>query len=132
MIALLCGIFCQQRPQTAELQRVATEWHTFSATAYSIDGQTSSGAQTLEGHTVAADPRILPMGTRIEVAGAGRYSGIYVVQDEGPEIRGKEIDVFIDAHAEATQFGRKKVRVRVLEPSGYTFGRGSEPLLSRD
>jgi 3D (Asp-Asp-Asp) domain-containing protein len=57
------------------------------------------------------------MGTRIEVAGAGRYSGFYVVQDKGPEIQGKEIDVFIDAHAEATEFGRKKVRVRVLEPN---------------
>jgi 3D (Asp-Asp-Asp) domain-containing protein len=116
MIALLCGIFCQQRPQTAELQTLAREWHTFTATAYSIDGQTSSGSQTVEGHTVAADARILPMGTRIEVAGAGRYSGFYVVQDEGPEIEGKEIDVFIDAYPEAMRFGRKKVRVRVLDP----------------
>ena len=116
MIALLCGVIFEQKPQLAQIQRLAPEWHTFSATAYSIDGQTSSGSQTVEGHTVAADPRILPLGTRIEVAGAGRYSGFYVVQDEGPEIEGKEIDVFIDAYPEAMRFGRKKVRVRALDP----------------
>ena len=65
---------------------------------------------------MAADPRILPLGTRIEVADAGRYSGFYVVQDRGPEIQGREIDVFIDATREARIFGKKKVRVRILEP----------------
>jgi 3D (Asp-Asp-Asp) domain-containing protein len=90
------------------------KWQTFTATAYSVEGTTASGKPTVEGRTVAADPTILPKGTRIEVRGAGPYSGAYVVQDTGPAIKGREIDIFIDAPAEAKRFGRKQVKVRVI------------------
>lgn len=92
-----------------------SRWQTFTATAYSVDGQTATGKQTREGHTVAADPALLPFGAKIEVRGAGPYSGVYVVQDSGRKIDGREIDIFIDSAAEARRFGKKKVRVRVLE-----------------
>ncbi|HYI95678.1 MAG TPA: 3D domain-containing protein [Bryobacteraceae bacterium] len=98
-----------------------TGWQTFAATAYSSEGETASGKQTREGRTVAADPKILPVGTRIQVEGAGPYSGEYIVHDTGPKVKGREIDIFIDAPAEAKRFGRKTVRVRVItlpEPSG--------------
>jgi 3D (Asp-Asp-Asp) domain-containing protein len=87
----------------------------FTATAYSVEGETASGKQTREGRTVAADPNVLPLGTRIEVRGAGPYSGTYVVHDVGPKVTGREVDIFIDAPAEAKKFGKQKVRVRVLE-----------------
>jgi 3D (Asp-Asp-Asp) domain-containing protein len=89
-------------------------WQRFVATAYSTEGETASGKQTREGRTVAADPAILPVGTRIQVEGAGPYSGEYVVHDTGPKIKGREIDVFIDDPGEAKRFGRKAVRIRVL------------------
>ena len=92
-----------------------TRWRTFSATAYSVDGQTASGNQTREGRTVAADPKVLPLGTRIQISGAGPYSGTYVVHDSGPTISGREVDIFLESQAEAKRFGRKKVRVRILE-----------------
>ena len=91
------------------------EWQKFRATAYSVEGETASGKQTREGHTVAADPKILPLGTKIEVNGAGPYDGVYLVHDAGRKIRGREIDIFIDAPAEAKRFGKKAVRVRVLK-----------------
>ena len=70
----------------------------FEATAYSITGTTASGKQARPG-TVAADPKVLPIGTRIRVQDAGRYSGEYTVADTGPEINGHEIDIFIpNAH----------------------------------
>jgi len=90
-------------------------WLKFTASAYSAEGQTASGKQTREGRTVAADPSVLPVGTRIEVADAGPYSGEYVVHDTGPKIKGREIDIFIDKPSEARQFGRKPVRVRVID-----------------
>src|SRR3712207_4914141 len=89
-------------------------WQTFTATAYSAEGETASGNQTREGHTVAADPDILPIGTRIAVRDAGPYSGTYVVHDTGRKISGREIDIFIDNPAEAKKFGKQQVRVRVL------------------
>jgi 3D (Asp-Asp-Asp) domain-containing protein len=91
------------------------KWQKFAATAYSVEGETASGKQTRQGRTAAADPNILPLGTRIEVRDAGPYSGVYVVHDAGRKIKGREIDIFIDAPGEAKKFGRKQVSVRVLE-----------------
>jgi 3D (Asp-Asp-Asp) domain-containing protein len=86
----------------------------FEATAYSIEGKTASGRTTREG-IVAADPRVLPLGSRIRVHGAGRYSGEYVVADTGRAIRGREIDIYMPEHKEARRFGRRDVRVEVLD-----------------
>ena len=89
------------------------EVQTFSATAYSIEGQTASGVQTRRG-IVAADPRILPIGSRIRVHDAGPYSGEYIVRDTGPAIKGREIDIYLPSDAEAKRFGRRAVKVEVL------------------
>src|SRR5262245_21971931 len=64
----------------------------FEATAYSIEGRTAAGTRSRQG-IVAADPKVLPLGTRIRVHGAGRYSGDYLVGDTGRGIKGREIDV---------------------------------------
>jgi 3D (Asp-Asp-Asp) domain-containing protein len=104
---LLTGAFLQGAPGTSK-------WQKFTATAYSVEGETASGKKTREGRTVAADSDVLPLGTKIEVQGAGRYDGVYVVHDAGRKIRGREIDIFIDAPAEAKRFGKKPVRIRVL------------------
>jgi len=64
---------------------------------------------------VAADPKILPIGTRIRVQDAGRYSGEYTVTDTGPAIKGHEIDIYMPDGAEAKNFGRRKVRVEILK-----------------
>ena len=86
----------------------------FEATAYSIEGTTASGAAARSGG-VAADPRVLPLGSRIRVRGAGRYSGEYVVSDTGPAIKGREIDIYSPSDTEAAAFGRRTVEVEVLQ-----------------
>ena len=86
----------------------------FEATAYSIEGETASGATTRKG-IVAADPKVLPIGSRIRVRGAGHYDGVYTVADTGRAIKGREIDIYIANGAEAKRFGRKKVTVELLE-----------------
>jgi 3D (Asp-Asp-Asp) domain-containing protein len=95
----------------------------FEATAYTVEGQTASGAQTRAG-IVAADPNVLPIGSRIRVSGAGRYDGEYTVKDTGREIKGREIDIYIASDAEAKRFGRKNVTVEVLQSGdGQAQGR---------
>lgn len=89
----------------------------FEATAYTIEGKTASGAQTRDG-IVAADPKILPLGTRIRVSGAGQYDGEYLVADTGREIKGEEIDIYIRDAAAAKRFGRQQVDVEVLSSEG--------------
>jgi len=86
----------------------------FEATAYSQEGRTASGARAREG-IVAADPKLLPLGTRIRVHDAGEHSGEYVVKDTGRTVAGRELDLYLASDAEAQAFGRKAVRVEVIE-----------------
>lgn len=86
---------------------------TYTATAYSVEGETASGKMTRRG-MVAADTDLLPLGTRIRVSGAGAYSGVYVVADTGRKISGREIDIYVPNDAAAKKFGKKQVRVKVL------------------
>lgn len=84
------------------------------ATAYAQHGETASGDQTRRG-IIAADPRVLPLGTKVKVTNAGRYSGHYVVKDTGRKIKGRKIDVFMPSHREAKKFGKKDVKVTVVQ-----------------
>lgn len=85
----------------------------FEATAYSIEGRTASGDHTREG-ICAADPDVLPLGTRIRVHDAGAYSGECEIADTGRGIKGRELDIYMASDREAKEFGRKQVRVEVL------------------
>jgi 3D (Asp-Asp-Asp) domain-containing protein len=100
----------QPEPPKAEVSGASS----FEATAYSIEGETASGEQTRKG-IAAGDPRVLPIGSRIRVQGAGQYDGDYTVKDTGREIKGREIDIYIANDAEAKRFGRKTVSIEMLE-----------------
>ena len=97
-----------------------TRWIRFTATAYAQEGTTADGTHTHENWTVAADPAVLPLGTKIQVRGAGAYSGMYMVRDSGPKVNGRQIDIYIKSVAEAKQFGKKEVRVRILKRAPVT------------
>lgn len=99
--------------QRAHSRRSKAAVLTFEATANSIAGITKSGLTTKEG-IVAADPAILPLGSMIRVTGAGAYSGVYTVADTGAKVRGHKIDLYVPTSAEARQFGKRIVKVRVL------------------
>ena len=86
----------------------------FSATAYCRGETTASGVGVRAG-IAAADPKILPIGSVIRLDGVGApYRGIYTILDTGPEIQGREVDVYMWSCTEAKAFGRKKVLVSVL------------------
>jgi 3D (Asp-Asp-Asp) domain-containing protein len=102
-----------QAPPEPAPRREATQMQ-FEARAYSIEGKTATGTRTHEG-IVAADPALLPLGTRIRVTDAGRYSGEYVVHDTGRTIKGREIDIYLADDGAAKRFGRKSVRVEILK-----------------
>jgi 3D (Asp-Asp-Asp) domain-containing protein len=84
------------------------------ATAHSIEGLTADGTEAKPG-TAAADPKVLPLGSRIQVIGAGPYSGAYTITDTGPAVKGREIDIYVRSNAEAKKFGRKRVKVIILK-----------------
>jgi peptidoglycan lytic transglycosylase len=95
-------------------KRKPNPWLRVSATAYCLKGITGSGARTRPG-TVAADPRLIPLGSTIHVRGLrGARDGTYAVLDTGRAIRHHEIDIFMPSCRAARRFGRQDVRVRIL------------------
>lgn len=84
----------------------------FRATAYCLKGKTAMGGAVRRG-IVAADPRVLPLGSRIQV-NAGSYSGTYTVADTGGAIKGRVLDIWVATCSEAVRFGRKSITVSKL------------------
>ena len=89
--------------------RLATS---YVATAYSLKGRTASGRMVSRG-LIAADPRVLPLGSRVRLEHPG-YSGEYLVADTGGAIRGHHIDIWTPGSSEAMRFGRRTVKLTVL------------------
>ena len=81
----------------------------FSATAYCLKGRTAMGHGVRRG-IIAADPRVLRLGSRVVLSGGG-YSGTYLVSDTGGRIKGKKIDIWVPSCSEARRFGRRSVQV---------------------
>ena len=84
----------------------------YVATAYSLRGRTASGRMVSKG-LIAADPRHLPLGSRVRID-AGAYSGEYLVADTGGLVRGRRIDIWTPSSREAMRFGRRTVKLTVL------------------
>ena len=76
----------------------------------------TDGSKSRKG-TVAADPNVLPLGSKIRVSGAGAYSGEYTVVDSGGKVKGNVIDICMSSVREARKFGRKQVEVKILKKS---------------
>ena len=84
----------------------------FTATAYCLKGRTALGHGVRRG-IIAADPRVLRLGSRINL-GAGAYSGEYLVSDTGGAVKGNKIDIWMPSCAEARRFGRRTVTINPL------------------
>lgn len=84
----------------------------FDATAYCLRGRTASGVDVRPG-MIAADPRVLPLGTVVHLR-SGSYTGTYTVMDTGGRIKGRRVDVYVPSHKEAMQFGRRQVKIKVI------------------
>ena len=86
----------------------------FAATAYCKGATTASGVTARTG-VAAADPGLLPVGSVVNIAtGDPKYNGVYTVMDTGPEVQGRELDLYMWNCNEALRFGRKDVQITVL------------------
>ena len=86
----------------------------FSVTAYCKGEFTASGVRVRAG-MAAADPQLLPLGSIIRIEGVPpKYEGIYTVLDTGPEVQGRDIDIYMWSCFEALDFGRRKAAITVL------------------
>jgi len=79
-------------------------------------GVTSSGTKVRPG-VVAVDPRVIPLGSRLYIESLdGKTSyGIAYAEDTGSAIKGNKIDLYFENLNEALRFGRRQIRVYVLQ-----------------
>lgn len=75
------------------------------------DGITSSGKPAQARRTIATDPTVIPLGTRIYLDGIGTF----VAEDTGSAIKGNKIDVFMNDHQQALEFGVRNTKAFILQ-----------------
>lgn len=96
------------RPSGKVLQMVATA---YSPEEPGLDDHTASGMRATRG-VVAVDPRVIPLGTRLNVEGYGNC----IAGDTGSAIKGNRIDLCFDTLQEMNAYGGyHNVRVEILD-----------------
>lgn len=108
----------KKTPSRSNTDNVVKEF-TVSASAYTANcngcsGITSSGINLKKNpdvKVIAVDPKVIPLGTKVHVEGYG-YA---IAGDTGSAIKGNKIDVFFSSKSEAYDWGRKKVKIKILE-----------------
>jgi 3D (Asp-Asp-Asp) domain-containing protein len=79
---------------------------TVSATAYTLQGTTATGAPVGYG-VVAVDPYVIPLGTRMTIPGYGEG----IAADTGGAVQGAAIDLWFPSEAAAAAWGRRTVTI---------------------
>lgn len=83
-------------------------------------GVTASGLKIVPGtnmKVIAVDPNVIPLGSKVYVEGlngAVDY-GYAIAADTGSAIKDLKIDLYMETHQKAYQWGRKSVKVYVIE-----------------
>ena len=90
----------------------------FKLTAYSgpqlgqAEPITATGTVARASRTVAVDPKVIPLGSKIYIEGLGER----IAEDVGGAIRGNHIDVYLGTVPQARHFGVKRGTVSVIAP----------------
>ncbi len=105
-------------PSRSDSDNVVKEF-TVSASAYTAGcngctGITATGIDLKKNpdvKVIAVDPKVIKLGTKVHVEGYG-YA---IAADKGSAIKGNKIDVFFPTKSEAYKWGRKDVKIKILE-----------------
>lgn len=88
------------------------------ATAYCYTGNhTATGTWPQQGRTIAVDPDLIPLNSRVQVTCDSwpEMNGTYIAEDTGGVVKGNIIDIYMDSYDQAIKWGRRNVQVMVLE-----------------
>ncbi|MGR5590780.1 3D domain-containing protein [Peptoniphilus grossensis] len=88
------------------------------ATAYdpTAGSKTAMGTRARVG-AVAVDPKVIPLGSKLYIESMDGFAsyGYATAEDTGGAIKGNRIDLYYNSNAEANRFGRRNVKVYVLD-----------------
>lgn len=90
-----CGVWSKDHPS-----RQGTDY----------EQHTTSGTIPVAGRTVAVDPDIIPLGSKILI-----NDHEYIAEDTGSGVKGNHIDIYFDSHEEALEWGVRTLEVQVFE-----------------
>lgn len=105
--------------ETAASTEPAGKEVTVEATAYTADCEGCSGITKTgvdlnanpDAKVIAVDPAVIPLGSKVYVEGYGYATAA----DIGGGINGHEIDIYVQNHNDAIQWGRKTVKVTIID-----------------
>lgn len=83
----------------------------FVTSAYCLSGTTASGYKVMEDITVAADPKVFPIGTKLYIEDVG----IRIVHDTGGDIKGKRLDIYFKSYDKCIEWGRRPKKVWIVQ-----------------
>lgn len=72
---------------------------------------TATGTTLTEGRTIAVDPSIIPLGSRVFIEGYG----VFIAEDTGGAIKGNKIDIAVSTHERANELGVQYANVYLLK-----------------
>jgi len=100
--------------KAAASKEIIVEATAYTASCEGCSGITSTGINLLENpdaKVISVDPSVIPLGSKVYVEGYGEA----IAGDTGGAIKGNKIDVFIPSKEDAINFGRKQLKVTILE-----------------
>jgi 3D (Asp-Asp-Asp) domain-containing protein len=84
-------------------------YYTANDTGMDGKGITKSGTMAAAGRTIAVDPDVIPLGSRVLIDGQE-----YIAEDTGSAIIGNRIDIFVESQDEAVRRGITSMQVEVM------------------
>jgi 3D (Asp-Asp-Asp) domain-containing protein len=94
-------------------KEITVEATAYTASCEGCSGITATGINLLENpnqKVISVDPSVIPLGSKVYVEGYGEA----IAGDTGGAIKGNKIDVFIPNKQDAINFGRKQLKVTIL------------------
>ncbi|TCI22190.1 3D domain-containing protein [Exiguobacterium sp. SL-9] len=109
------------RTVKASVTKASVKTYKMNASAYTPYCKGCSGVTALgwnvraqKRNVIAVDPRVIPLGKKVQVYVGGKLMGTYTAADTGGAIKGNKIDILMYSQSAAINFGRKTVTVKVL------------------
>ncbi|SFC94257.1 LysM peptidoglycan-binding and 3D domain-containing protein [Bacillus sp. UNCCL81] len=93
---------------------IIMEASAYTASCNGCSGITATGIDLKKNpntKVISVDPSVIPLGSKVNVEGYG----VAIAGDTGGAIKGNRIDVFIPNKQDAINFGRKQVKVTILD-----------------
>lgn len=123
---VLLLIFAPLKPQRTTFVTVPTQTYTqqkgyvtmkakemkVKATAYSNDPITYTGTKPQVMKTIAVDPSVIPLGSRVYIP---EFDKVFIAEDTGGKIKGNRIDIYMQDYDTCMQWGIRDITIYILE-----------------